>query len=90
MNELVFEVTKRLTEAFCAECLTENIFTEAHNWDELRKSVVRPLVNSSSMQRCLSESAFTSFGTKFCPLRKIPRDVSGAHWCNVLCRRIRF
>jgi len=27
-------------------------------------------VHSSSMQRCLGESAFTSFGTKFCPLRE--------------------
>jgi len=40
MNELVFEVTQEADGGFCAECLTENIFTEADNWDELRKSVV--------------------------------------------------
>jgi len=25
---------------YCAECLTENIFTEGDNWDELRKNVL--------------------------------------------------
>jgi hypothetical protein len=40
MNELVFEVTQEADAGFCAECSTENIFTEADNWDELRKNVV--------------------------------------------------
>ncbi len=34
MNELVFEVTQEADGGFCAECLTENSFTEADNWDE--------------------------------------------------------
>ena len=40
MNELVFEVTQEADGGFCAECLTENIFTEADNWDESRKNVL--------------------------------------------------
>jgi hypothetical protein len=36
MAELVFEVTQESDGGFCAECLTENIFTEADSWEELR------------------------------------------------------
>ena len=41
MNELVFEVIQEADGGFCAECLTENIFTQADNWDELRKNVLQ-------------------------------------------------
>lgn len=40
MNELVFEVIQGADGGFCAQCLTENIFTQADNWDELRRNVL--------------------------------------------------
>ncbi len=40
LTELVFEVVQESDGGYCAECLTENIFTEADPWDELRKNVV--------------------------------------------------
>jgi predicted RNase H-like HicB family nuclease len=39
MNEIVFEVTQEADGGFCAECLTESIFTQADTWDELRANV---------------------------------------------------
>lgn len=40
MNELVFEVSQQSDGGFCAECLTEGIFTQADSWEQLRTSVV--------------------------------------------------
>jgi hypothetical protein len=40
MPELVFEVVQEADGGYCAECLTENIFTQANTWDELRANVV--------------------------------------------------
>jgi len=40
MPELVFEVTQESDGGYCAECLTENIFTEGDTWDDLRKNVL--------------------------------------------------
>ena len=40
MPELVFEVVQEEDDGYCAECLTENIFTEGDSWEELRKNVV--------------------------------------------------
>jgi predicted RNase H-like HicB family nuclease len=39
MNELVFEVTQEEDDGFCAECLTENIFTQGDTWEDVRKNV---------------------------------------------------
>ena len=39
MNEIVFEVTREADGGFCAECLTESIFTQGDTWDELRANV---------------------------------------------------
>ncbi len=39
MNELVFEVTQEADGGFVAECLTESIFTQADNWEDLRNNV---------------------------------------------------
>jgi predicted RNase H-like HicB family nuclease len=39
MNELVFEVSPEPGGGFVAECLTESIFTQADNWEELRRNV---------------------------------------------------
>jgi len=40
MPELIFEVVQEADGGYCAECLTENIFTEAGTWEELRKNVL--------------------------------------------------
>jgi len=39
MKELVFEVTQEEDGGFCAECLTENIFTQGDTWDAARQNV---------------------------------------------------
>lgn len=38
-DELVFEVTKEAEGGYSAECLTENIVTQANTWEELRANV---------------------------------------------------
>lgn len=38
MDELVFEVTQEEDGGFCAECLSENIFTQGDTWEELRRN----------------------------------------------------
>lgn len=40
MKELVFEVVQEADGGYCAECLTESIFTQADSWDELRRNVL--------------------------------------------------
>ncbi|MDX2150309.1 MAG: 2-phospho-L-lactate guanylyltransferase [Bryobacteraceae bacterium] len=39
-NELVFEVVQQADGGYCAECLTESIFTQADSWEELRRNVL--------------------------------------------------
>ena len=39
MSELVFEVIKEEDGGFCAECLSENIFTQGDTWEAVRKNV---------------------------------------------------
>jgi predicted RNase H-like HicB family nuclease len=39
VKELVFEVVPEEDCGFCAECLSENIFTQGDTWDELRSNV---------------------------------------------------
>lgn len=39
MDEIVFEVTQEADGGYAAECLTESIFTEADDWETLRKNV---------------------------------------------------
>ena len=39
MKELVFEVVQEEDGGFCAEGLSENIFTQGDTWDELRANV---------------------------------------------------
>jgi hypothetical protein len=39
MNEIVFEVTQESDGGFVAECLSEPIFTQADDWETLRKNV---------------------------------------------------
>lgn len=40
MSELVFEVVQEADGGYCAECLTESIFTQGDTWEELRGNVV--------------------------------------------------
>jgi hypothetical protein len=39
LSDIVFEITQEDDGGFCAECLTESIFTQAETWDELRANV---------------------------------------------------
>lgn len=39
MEELLFEVTQEADGGYCAECLTESIFTEGDTWEQLRENV---------------------------------------------------
>lgn len=39
MGELVFEITQEADGGLVAECLTEGIFTQADDWEELRRNV---------------------------------------------------
>ena len=39
MAEIVFEITQEADGGYCAECLTENIFTEGDDWESLRANV---------------------------------------------------
>lgn len=39
MDELVFEVIQESDGGYCAECLTEDIFTEGDSWNELRENI---------------------------------------------------
>jgi hypothetical protein len=39
MDEIVFEATQEADGGYAAECLTESIFTEADDWETLRKNV---------------------------------------------------
>jgi predicted RNase H-like HicB family nuclease len=40
MADLVFEAVQDADGGYCAECLTENIFTQGDTWDELRRNVI--------------------------------------------------
>ena len=39
MDEIIFEITQDGNGGFVAECLTEGIFTQANDWEELRRNV---------------------------------------------------
>lgn len=39
VDELIFEITQDADGGYCAECLTEPIFTQADNWQALRDNV---------------------------------------------------
>lgn len=40
MADLVFEALQDADGGYCAECLTENIFTQGATWEELRSNVI--------------------------------------------------
>jgi hypothetical protein len=39
-GELVFEAVQEADGGYCAECLTENIYTQGDTWEELRRNVL--------------------------------------------------
>jgi predicted RNase H-like HicB family nuclease len=39
ISELIFEVTQEADGGYCAECLTESIFTQGDTWEKLRAMV---------------------------------------------------
>ena len=39
MSEVIFEVVQESDGGFVAECLTEGIFTQANDWEQLRQNV---------------------------------------------------
>jgi hypothetical protein len=73
MDELVFEVVQEAGSGYCAECLTESIFTQADSWEELRRTGQR-----STSSRSPRDSV--------CRV-KIPRDLSGQQLVRALCSR---
>ncbi|MEI7732604.1 MAG: 2-phospho-L-lactate guanylyltransferase [Verrucomicrobiota bacterium] len=40
MTELVFDVVQEADGGYCAECLSEAIFSQGDNWEELRGNVM--------------------------------------------------
>jgi predicted RNase H-like HicB family nuclease len=38
VSEIVFEVTQEEDGGYCAECVTESIFTQGDNWEALRSN----------------------------------------------------
>ena len=40
MTDLVFEAIQDAGGGYCAECLTESIFTQGDTWEELRANVI--------------------------------------------------
>jgi hypothetical protein len=50
MAEIVFEVTQEADGGLVAECLSEDIFTQAGSWDELRGNVKEEVAASGRKQ----------------------------------------
>lgn len=70
MNELVFEVVQEADGGYCAECLTESIFTQADSWDELRRNVLEA-VNAFSLTGMRQPAfAFISSAMRCCRSRE--------------------
>jgi predicted RNase H-like HicB family nuclease len=64
MKELLFEVIQEEDGGFCAECLSENIFTQGDTWDELRANVKEAFMLFTLTSQRRSVFAFTWFETK--------------------------
>jgi len=72
MPSLLFEVVQESDGGYCAECLTENVFTEGDTREELRKNAIEATAAFFFDRRGLSESAFTLSATRFCPWHEDP------------------
>ena len=44
MDEIVFQITQEADGGFVAECLSEDIFTQADTWEDLRKNVKEAVI----------------------------------------------
>jgi hypothetical protein len=51
MSELIFEITQEADGGFCADCLTESIFTQGDSWDQLRDNAATPYAPTISIDR---------------------------------------
>ena len=51
MEELLFEVTQEADGGYCAECLTESIFTEGDTWEQILASY--PQLKAEDIQAAL-------------------------------------
>jgi hypothetical protein len=40
VDELIFEITQEADGGYCAECLTEAIFSQGDSWEDLRANVL--------------------------------------------------
>jgi hypothetical protein len=88
MPELVFEVIQEANGGYCAGCLTENIFTQANTWDELRQTLLS--------HRCILLRSATAVENsppprprKYCPSHEDPARRVGQvyHHRHVVERR---
>jgi len=87
MPELVFEVVQEADGGYCAECLTENIFTQGDTWDKLRQNVIEA-TNAFFFDR--PRPARIRLHLVRDEILSVPRNVSGAHLADVLCRRWQY
>ena len=95
MPELVFEVIQEADGGYCAECLTENIFTQAHTWDKLRQTLLKPPLRSSAIGHRLTNASLSRptipFGSahsvQFCeawPSTRVCRAMPSSPRCRAL------
>ena len=91
MPELVFEVVQESGGGYCAECLTESIFTEGDTWDELRKNVLEA-TSGFDFDRPRTERVRLHLVRDEVPVggMKIPREVAGVRLADLLCRKWRY
>jgi hypothetical protein len=75
MAESVFEVIPEADGGYCAECFTENIFTEGDTWQQLRENVLEATAAFFSIGPSLSVFGCTSSATRSCSSLKVPRDL---------------
>jgi len=87
----VFDVVQEADGGYCAECLTENIFTEGDTWDDLRRNVIEA-TNAFFFDQPRPEQVRLHLGSGRNPVcgMRVPRDVSGAHRADTLCRRWQY
>src|SRR5689334_14853837 len=90
MVELVFEVIQEADGGYCAECLTESMFTEGDTWDELRNNVLQATSAFFLDRPAQSVFASPSSATKSSWWHEGPGDVSGGRFADLLCRKRQY
>jgi hypothetical protein len=86
--ELLFEVSQEADGGYCAECLTEHIFTQGDTWDDLRANV-KEAVAAFYFDREGPDCRTVALGSRrdARAAMKLPRDLAGKHLASVLCRK---